>query len=56
MGYSLDLKKINVDVFTAVENMTATEYSLGNDINAAGGRFFNVAPGRMWSVGISLRR
>jgi iron complex outermembrane receptor protein len=56
LGYGLNLKKVTIDLFTAVENMTDTEYSLGNDINAAGGRYFNLAPGRIWSLGISLKR
>ena len=56
VGYSLSLKRFAIDLFTAVENLTDTEYSLGNDINAAGGRFFNVAPGRVWSIGISFKR
>jgi iron complex outermembrane recepter protein len=55
-GYGLDLKRFDIDIFTAVENLTDTKYSLGNDINAAGGRFFNVAPGRMWSIGVSLKK
>jgi iron complex outermembrane receptor protein len=29
-------------------------YSLGNDINAAANRFYNVAPGRNYAVGVAM--
>jgi len=31
------------------------KYSLGNDINAFGGRYYNAAPGANYSAGISIR-
>jgi iron complex outermembrane receptor protein len=30
-------------------------YSLGNDINAAGGRYYNVAPAKNWYVGVAVQ-
>lgn len=34
-----------IDLFAGVDNLLDQTYSLGNDINAFGGRFFNAAPG-----------
>lgn len=41
-------------VFVWVDNLLDQRYSLGNDINAFGERYFNAAPGRNASAGISL--
>ena len=43
-----------VDVFAGVDNALNTKYSLGNDLNAAGGRYYNVAPGRGFYGGLNL--
>jgi iron complex outermembrane receptor protein len=47
-------KKNKVDVFAGIENAFDVTYSLGNDINAAGGRYYNVAPGRNFYFGITM--
>ncbi len=47
-------KKINLEIFTGVENIFDEKYSLGNDINATGGRYYNAAPGRNYYAGISF--
>jgi len=47
------LAKINI--YTGVENLLNETYSLGNDINAAAGRYYNAAPKRNYYVGISLQ-
>lgn len=44
------------DLFLNAENLTDTRYSLGFDLNAAGGRYYNTAPGRNFSIGILLTR
>jgi len=55
IGYRKNLnKKISVDIFAGVDNLFNTKYSLGNDINAAAGRYFNAAPGVNYFAGISL--
>jgi len=46
--------KTKLQVFAGVENIFDVKYSLGNDINAAGGRYFNQAAGRNYFVGLSL--
>jgi iron complex outermembrane receptor protein len=46
--------KMQLDVFIGGENLSNVTYSLGNDINAAGGRYYNVAPGRNFYGGASV--
>ena len=54
-GYKGQLgKKQRWHVFAGADNLLDTKYSLGNDINAAANRFFNVAPGRLWYAGIGI--
>lgn len=48
-------KEFYLDVFAVADNIFDVRYSLGNDINAFGGRYFNAAPGANYSVGIALR-
>ena len=45
-------KKINF--YAGADNLLDEKYSLGNDINAAGGRYYNTAPGRNYYVGLSF--
>jgi iron complex outermembrane recepter protein len=47
-------KKMVLDVFVGGENLFDVTYSLGNDINAAGGRYYNAAPGRNFYGGASI--
>ena len=47
--------KSRLHVFAGVENILDVKYSLGNDINAAGGRYYNQAAGRNYFGGVSLR-
>lgn len=37
-----------------IENLTDLDYSLGNDLNAFGGRFYQSAPGRNWYVDLGV--
>ena len=56
LGYKKDFnKKINAEIFAGADNLFDTKYSLGNDINAFGGRYYNAAAGRNYYVGISFR-
>ncbi len=43
------------DIYCGAENLLNTNYSLGNDINAAAGRYYNASPGRNYFVGIGWR-
>jgi iron complex outermembrane receptor protein len=56
IGYKKYLsKEIRMEIFASAENVFNEKYSLGNDINAAGGRYYNVAAGRNFSAGIIFR-
>ncbi|SNC66724.1 iron complex outermembrane recepter protein [Hymenobacter gelipurpurascens] len=48
------LGHLEADVFGGVENITDRRYSLGNDLNAFGNRFFQPAAGRNWYSGLQL--
>jgi iron complex outermembrane receptor protein len=48
-------KKIKLNFYTGVQNLLDEKYSLGNDINAAGGRYYNAAPRRNYYAGISFQ-
>ncbi|WP_170061804.1 TonB-dependent receptor family protein [Hymenobacter chitinivorans] len=45
---------LEADVFAGVENATNRRYSLGNDLNAFGGRYYQPAPGRNFYGGTTL--
>ncbi len=56
LGYTFRKVGSNeVSVFAGASNLTNTIYSLGNDINAFGGRYYNAAPGRMFFAGVSMK-
>jgi iron complex outermembrane receptor protein len=44
----------NMELFAGVDNAFNEKYSLGNDLNAAGGRYYNVAPGRNFYGGLTI--
>lgn len=48
-------RAIRLDLFVGVDNALNQVYSLGDDFNAAGGRYYNPAPGRSFFGGCSLR-
>jgi iron complex outermembrane receptor protein len=55
IGWKKETKKKNrFDLFAGIDNAFDITYSLGNDINAAGGRYYNAAAGRNFYCGISL--
>lgn len=47
-------RRLRLDLFGSVDNALNATYSLGNDINAAAGRYYNAAPGINYSTGIVL--
>jgi len=56
LGYKKDFsKKIRAEIFAGADNIFNTKYSLGNDINAAAGRYYNAAPGRNYYAGLAFR-
>lgn len=54
LGYEKAFKLIRCKLFAGIENLFDEDYSLGNDINGFGGRYYNAAPGRSYFGGISL--
>jgi iron complex outermembrane recepter protein len=55
LGYKKEIKKkLGAEFFIGADNLFNEKYSLGNDINAAAGRYYNVAPGRNYYAGISF--
>lgn len=47
--------KTRLDVFAGIDNLLNETYSLGNDLNAFGGRFFNAAASRNFFAGMKVR-
>ena len=43
-----------IDLFVGVDNLLNENYSLGNDLNAFGGRYFNAAPQRNFFGGLKV--
>lgn len=48
-------KNTVLEAFAGADNLLNQKYSLGNDINAFGGRYFNAAPTRNFYLGLSLQ-
>jgi iron complex outermembrane receptor protein len=60
LGCRLGWKKIfkgknRLNIYAGVDNLLDEIYSLGNDINAPAGRFYNAAPPRNYYAGISFQ-
>lgn len=54
LGYSFSINKIRMNVYAGADNLLNEIYSLGNDINAAAGRYYNAAPARNYYVGAAM--
>jgi iron complex outermembrane receptor protein len=56
LGFKINVnKKTGAIIFAGADNILDTKYSLGYDINAAAGRYYNAAPGRNFYAGVSLK-
>ncbi len=54
-GYKNQLyKKVPFELFAGADNLLDETYSLGNDLNAAGNRYYNAAAGRNFYFGLKL--
>lgn len=53
-GYRLKSDRYPIEFVAGADNITDRKYSLGHDLNAAGGRFFNAAAGRSFYAGITI--
>ncbi len=55
LGYDVEAAgKIGLSVFIGVNNLLDEKYSLGNDLNAFGGRYYQPAPDRNFYFGLKL--
>ncbi len=54
IDYQLAIEQ-KINLFGGVENIFNTTYSLGNDLNAFGGRFYQPAPGRNFYLGVKWK-
>lgn len=55
IGYQIKLSPMVLDLNLRVYNLSDTKFSLGNDINAFGNRYFQPAPARRIYAGATLR-
>jgi len=53
-GLKKSTSKLIYDFFIGVDNALNQQYSLGNDLNAAGGRYYNAAPTRNYFMGLQI--
>lgn len=47
-------QKVGLEIYFGIDNLLNEKYSLGNDINAFGGRYFNAAPNRNFYIGTKI--
>ena len=55
LGYRRNQGKHSLEIFAGVDNALDEQYSLGNDINALGGRYYNAAAPRNYYAGLRLK-
>ncbi len=56
VGWNKNLsKKTNLNIFAGIDNLLNQHYSLGNDLNAVGLRYYNAAPLRNWFTGVKVQ-
>lgn len=51
----LKIGRSNFEVFAGINNLLNQKYSLGNDLNAVGNRYYNAAPGINFYSGVSVK-
>lgn len=55
LGVNFTEKYLPHNIYFFANNILNEKYSLGNDLNAVGGRYYNAAPGFNFQVGISWK-
>ncbi len=55
VGYQKTFKPLAINLYVGGDNLLNQLYSLGNDLNPVGNRFFNPAPTRNWLFGGNVR-
>lgn len=53
-GWQKRFRSFRIELFAGADNVLNQVYSLGNDLNAFGGRYYNAAPLRNYFTGINL--
>jgi iron complex outermembrane recepter protein len=53
-GMQVKTKLLTFRIFAGIDNVLNARYSLGNDINAFGGRYYNPAPVRNYYAGLNV--
>ena len=53
-GWRHRFRQLQAELYAGLDNATDRRYSLGNDLNAFGGRYFQPAPGRNYYGGAQL--
>jgi iron complex outermembrane receptor protein len=54
-GFNFNVhSRMKLNIYAGVDNVLDETYSLGNDINAAGGRYYNAAPKRNYYAGLAI--
>lgn len=56
LSYLFPIKRGAVEIFAGGDNLLNEQYSLGNDLNAAGGRYYNAAAPRTYYAGLVFNR
>lgn len=54
-GWDVLIGKAHLGVFTGIDNLLNQKYSLGDDLNAVGGRYYNAAAPRNYYAGMNIR-
>jgi iron complex outermembrane recepter protein len=54
LGFASQIKKFPFDIWLGLDNATDQTYSLGNDLNATGGRYYNAAARSNWFLGFKM--
>lgn len=54
LGFQKNIKNLPFQLFVGADNLLNQTYSLGNDINGFGGRYYNVAPARSFYFGLKF--
>jgi iron complex outermembrane receptor protein len=53
-GWALNINKTKLEIYAGADNLLNQHYSLGNDLNAVGSRYFNPSPLRNYFAGFNL--
>ncbi len=54
-GWNIQMKKNTLNVYIGADNLLNEQYSLGNDLNAFGGRYYNAAALRNFYAGVAYQ-